>query len=265
MAKTLYRKFTDFVKSNAGRAGDLMNRARDYISDTLRRLGGGDDENYQTRFMRYYQSQQGRTDRGMGASDGLGKAREVMRGRQGRLKSDMVPPQGIQDQHIGGLYLYAYKSKWFYLNELPYYDAFPLVFLISPTATDRSGKVHSDKFLGINFHYLSPKQRALLMDALNARLLRNGFDPLSKNFNARLYSRISYQVLKAAAKHRAFQPAVKMYFKNRATRMVRIPGDQWEHLLFLPLARWRFSSHQKFSQHAKNEAGIWRASTLRGN
>lgn len=265
MANGLYKKFTDFVSSNAGRAGELINRARDAVTDIVGRIGDGGRENYQTRFLRYYNSAEGRADRAGGASSGLGKARNIMRGVDGRLKSSIVSPQGLQDQHIGGLYMYAYRSKWFYKDALPYYDAFPLVFLISPTATTRDGKVHSDKFLGINLHYLSPKQRALLMDAINARLLRNGFDPLSPNYNPRLYARISYDVLKAAAKHRAFQPAVKMYLKSNATRMVSISGDVWEQLLFLPIARWKFSNHKRFSNSAKNESGIWRASTLRGN
>lgn len=261
----LRKRFTDFLRTNAGRAGELLTRARDQIADTLANLGRGDRENYQTRFLRYYNSAQGRADRAGGSSDGLAKARDTIRGKQGRIKPGVVAPQGLQDNHVGGLYLYAYRSKWFYKDQLPYYDAFPLVFLISPTATTRDGKVASDKFLGINFHYLSPRQRALLMDALNARLLRNGFDELSPNYNPRLYARISYQVLRAAARHRAFQPAVKMYLKSNATRMVRIPGDQWEQLLFLPIARWRFNNHQRFSNRAKNEASIWRETTQRGN
>jgi hypothetical protein len=254
------------VRDNAARAGDLMNRARDAVAIAAQGLTQRPgEEDYRTRFIRYYNSENGRQARNMGDSDGRSVAREAMRGRTGRLKTSQVTPQSLQDQHIGQLYLFAYRSKWFYKDQLPYYDAFPLIFLISPVTTNKAGKMQGDKFLGINFHYLAPRERALLMDAINARLLRNGFDPYSDNYNPRLYARITYQVLRAAARHRAFQPAVKMYLKSNATKMVQIPGDQWESLLFLPLARWRFSNASKYGNAAKNQSGIYRESSKHRN
>ena len=41
---------------------------------------------------------------------------------------------------------------------LPYYDLFPLVLPIQKL---------SDGFIGINFHYLYPKDRAILLDEVN--------------------------------------------------------------------------------------------------
>jgi len=263
-------RFTDFLRSNAAIAGRMLDRARDTIaiaaSDIIAPRG---QEDYRHRFLRYFNSREGREAQQMSSGDGISKAREIINDREGRLKTKRVSPggnqnpspQSLSNQNIGNLFLFAYRSKWFYKDKLPYYDAFPLIFLISNAATLKNGKVSNKHFLGINFHYLAPRERALLMDAINVRLLRNGFDPLSPNYNPRLYARITYDVLRAAARHRAFRPAVKMYLKSNATRMVRIPGDQWEHLLFLPIARWRFSNASRYSNDAKSQQQIWREST----
>ena len=58
---------------------------------------------------------------------------------------------------LGKMYFYSYDPKW--KNDLPWYDTFPLVFPIEK---------YNNGFLGLNFHYLAPKDRAILMDQLKA-------------------------------------------------------------------------------------------------
>ena len=57
---------------------------------------------------------------------------------------------------IGNMYFYFYDPKT--KNSLPYYDRFPLVLPIEQ---------YSDGFLGLNLHYIHPKQRILLLDKLS--------------------------------------------------------------------------------------------------
>lgn len=55
---------------------------------------------------------------------------------------------------VGRLFLFEYKAKMKYL---PYYDAFPLVYVI---------KANADHFYGANLHYLHPKKRMLVIEKL---------------------------------------------------------------------------------------------------
>lgn len=55
---------------------------------------------------------------------------------------------------IGRLFLFQYKAKMRYL---PYYDKFPLVYVI---------KANNDHFIGANLHYLHPTKRALTIKKL---------------------------------------------------------------------------------------------------
>ena len=48
----------------------------------------------------------------------------------------------------GHMYLYEYKAK--YADKLPYWDQFPLVYVV---------KANAKEFWGANLHYLSPKRR----------------------------------------------------------------------------------------------------------
>jgi len=55
---------------------------------------------------------------------------------------------------VGRLFLFEYKAKMKYL---PYYDAFPLVYVI---------KANADHFFGANLHYMHPKKRMLVIEKL---------------------------------------------------------------------------------------------------
>jgi hypothetical protein len=55
---------------------------------------------------------------------------------------------------VGRLFLFEYKAKMKYL---PYYDTFPLVYVI---------KANADHFFGANLHYLEPRKRVLAIEKL---------------------------------------------------------------------------------------------------
>lgn len=123
---------------------------------------------------------------------------------------------------IGGIYMFSYDPKE--KKTLPYYDTFPVVIPIEPT---------SDGFLGLNMHYLPPKYRAILMDKLMELVNNDRYDDTTK-------MQLSYELLSKAARYRYFAPCLKRYLNTHIrSRMVEVPGDQWDIALFLPLERFQ--------------------------
>lgn len=55
---------------------------------------------------------------------------------------------------VGRLFLFEYKAKMKYL---PYYDTFPLVYVI---------KANTDHFFGANLHYMEPRKRLIAIEKL---------------------------------------------------------------------------------------------------
>lgn len=147
------------------------------------------------------------------------QARKVVAIDNNRLLRD---PNAVDNLEPGNMYFFAYDAKW--KDKLPYWDAFPLVFPF---------KINPDGFTGINLHYLPFDLRAQLMDALYGTV-----DKRYKNENRRL--RISYELLNGAARFEPFKPCIKRYLSNQMrSRFLKIPYDQWDVALFLPLQRFQ--------------------------
>ena len=226
--KRLRQSFTNIYKSRAAQAGRWISQARDALASWVDTAAGREDRNRFTRAYNAYQREN------VSLQDGIRKVNQFRTIQSG---ASAIQAQGLRPEHVGGLYLYVYKAK--FREELPYWDAYPLIFLFN-TAPLVGGKPSGKHFMGLNLHYIRPRERALLMDALNDRLLRNGFDPNHERFDRNLYSRISYSVLQAAANHRQFSPCVKMYLKSHVrSSLIKVPGDQWHNVLFLPIARFQ--------------------------
>lgn len=123
---------------------------------------------------------------------------------------------------VGSMYFFVYDPKT--KDDLPYYDGFPLIFII---------ETYKDGFLGINLHYLPPKARAMLMDALYSLASDKKYDQNTK-------LTISYQILKSAAKFKLFKPCVKRYLTSQCrSRFIQIMPSEWDIALFLPVANFR--------------------------
>lgn len=133
----------------------------------------------------------------------------------------------------GKMILYVYDAKW--KEELPYWDAYPLVIPLRPSATAKRGS-----FLGLNMHYLPPLERAKLMQALLTTL------NTTKDMNPRARLKITYDVLNGASKFRAFRPCLKMYlFNHLRSKILVIDPKHWNKVLLLPVARWQKASELK--------------------
>ena len=131
---------------------------------------------------------------------------------------------------LGKMYFYSYNPKW--KDKLPWYDTFPLVFPI---------KTYSNGFLGLNFHYLNPKERAILMDQLKSFASNKRFDESTKLL-------LTYQTIKSMGRAR---PTIHRYIGSHVqSKFVLINSDEWEVALFLPVERFKKASKKQVWAHS---------------
>jgi hypothetical protein len=138
------------------------------------------------------------------------------------------------------MYYFFYDAEG--KDNLPYWDAFPLVIPIELT---------NDGFLGLNFHYLDWRLRALLMDRI-LDLERDSPEPSDRSEQSQQgkldWRKINYNRLSHFARYKYFRPCLKRYkFSNMRSRMIQLSKEEWDIALFLPLER--------FNNARKNE--VW--------
>jgi len=128
---------------------------------------------------------------------------------------------------LGKMYFYSYNPKW--KAKLPWYDTFPLVFPIEE---------YNNGFLGLNFHYLRPKDRAILLDQLKVFANNKKYDETTK-------LRLTYNMLKGFSKIKRAKPTVHRYLNSKInSKFVLVNADEWEVALFLPVERFK-KAHKK--------------------
>lgn len=147
----------------------------------------------------------------------------VNRNRMMNDKENIV--NTIDEKSIGKMYTFFYDPK--HKETLPYYDLFPLIFVVGPAA---------DGFLGINLHYLPPVLRAKLMDSLYQILNNNKYNDTTK-------LKVSYQVLSSASRFRYFKPCLKHYLSDHVqSNFLNIEPRNWDAALMLPTEKFRKAS-----------------------
>jgi hypothetical protein len=106
-----------------------------------------------------------------------------------------------------------------------------------------------DGFLGLNLHYLSPKQRGIFLGQLYDLRSNSRLDEQTK-------LRVTYNILKNAAEYKLFKPCIKRYLYNHVkTNFARIQSQDWLTAVFLPT--------QKFIGAVNTE--VWSNSSLIAN
>ena len=144
-----------------------------------------------------------------------------------RLKSNTI---------IGRMYFYYYDPKL--KDELPYYDRFPLVIPIER---------YHDGFLGLNLHYISPRQRIELLDALSDFANNSKYDETTK-------LRLSWAKLKNVGRAFKAKPCVKRYlFKHVDSRFLEITADEWDIAALLPFQDFKGSTANKVYNDSRNK------------
>ena len=148
---------------------------------------------------------------------------------------------------IGFMYHFFYNPKT--KDKLPYYDTFPLIFPLQ-NVFNRKRATSGGKFYGINLHYLHPRLRARLMDALYTVTT-------DKRFDEKTRLRINYNILNRASKFRFFKPCVKSYLMtNVRGRLVKINANAWDLALFLPTERFRKATKQKVFRESRKQIRV---------
>ena len=135
---------------------------------------------------------------------------------------------------IGKMYFFFYDPKL--KDSLPYYDRFPLVIPIER---------YSDGFLGLNLHYIHPKQRIILLDKLSDTLN-------NKKFNEKTKFRVNYDYLSAASTAFEAMPCIKRYLYGHITsRFLEIPADEWDIAALLPVQQFTASESKVYADSRK--------------
>lgn len=137
---------------------------------------------------------------------------------------------------IGRMYFFFYDPKG--KDSLPYYDRFPLVFPIER---------YSDGFLGLNLHYIHPKQRIILLDKLSEFANNSKYDETTR-------LRLSYQLLSNAKKIYEQTPCVKRYlFKHIESRFLHIEASEWDIAALLPVENFVGATKSKVWAESKDK------------
>lgn len=149
------------------------------------------------------------------------KVKEAIEWYRGKVKEIKVFKQKSFPE-IGKMYLFTYDAKT--KDKLPIWDSHPLVFPV---------QYYKDGFLGINLHYLPPKQRASLLDSLNTIASDNKYNDKTK-------LNISYRVLvKSADKFSGYENCVKRYlFSHVRSSFYFVSPENWKYVALLPLEKW---------------------------
>jgi hypothetical protein len=149
-----------------------------------------------------------------------------MKPTRASLMNDMARLR--EDTVIGKMYFYFYDAKT--KDKLPYFDRFPLVIPIEQ---------YRDGFLGLNLHYIHPKQRLILLDKLSTYATNDKFDRTTK-------LRLSYQLLKTASKVYETQACIKKYlFSNIKSRFLEISADEGDIAALIPAEDFTGASTNK--------------------
>jgi len=145
----------------------------------------------------------------------------------------------VSPMDIGRMYMFFYDPKW--KEKLPYYDRFPLIFVI---------RNYPDGFLGMNLHYLPPILRATLMDALY-RIEKNDNPRQSKKL------KMSYELLNGASQYKFFKPTVKRYLFNHVrSRFLWVPAEEWDIALMLPTERFKKARKNRVWKESKESIKV---------
>jgi len=137
---------------------------------------------------------------------------------------------------IGKMYFYYYDPKTKY--KLQYYDRFPLVIPVEE---------YKDGFLGLNLHYIHPKNRVILLDKLSETLSNNKYDEKTK-------FRLNYSFLKSASKVFEATPCIKRYLFNHVkSRFLQINADEWDIAVLLPVEDFKGASMSQVYNDSRNK------------
>lgn len=130
---------------------------------------------------------------------------------------------------VGRLFYFAYEAveAGDKLNNV--YDQYPMTYFFN-TSTSNNG----DKLIhGLNIHYLTPKEKAVLFVKLLTIRNKKGWTNATK-------LKISWDIIKSISSHNIYEKAVHTYRVDRIqSKLVEIHPEHWEIATFLRLEKWK--------------------------
>tara|TARA_B100001245_G_C22858989_1_gene412994 strand:- start:750 stop:1322 length:573 start_codon:yes stop_codon:yes gene_type:complete len=135
---------------------------------------------------------------------------------------------------LGKMYMFFYDAK--HKKTLPYWDRFPVMIPVERYETG---------VLGINLHYISPRDRVKLMDGL--------FDLINeKEFTDSTRFRLTYDLLKSVTKVRMAKPCIKQYLWGHVdSRITEIRPDYWDIVAMLPVQKFNVNANRVYNESRK--------------
>jgi len=158
----------------------------------------------------------------------------------GPVKREPILKKGISAQSIepGHFYFFAYIPKG--KSELPFYDEFPLVFVMN---------YQKGGFLGVNFHYLEMNYRAWFINGLVKYA-----DTTQWNLNPDAEIDAEYPDFKADPRLRFYRPTIKSYKYNCiVSNVAMVPPSEWKTAIFMPLERFAKMSSNEVYKWSRNQ------------
>ena len=138
--------------------------------------------------------------------------------RQALVKSGQTVAEAI----VGKMFMYFYDAKT--KDTLPYWDKFPLIFVIDLT---------EDGWYGLNLHYLPLPLRVKLFDKLLQFADDKSLDKITK-------LRLSYGLIKNFSQFPEVKPTIKRYLSSHVkSEMLVVEPADWEVALFLPVEQFQ--------------------------
>jgi hypothetical protein len=127
----------------------------------------------------------------------------------------------------GKMFMFSYFPKT--AEQLPYFDTFPLILIL---------KVEQSSMLGLNFHYIHPIHRIIIISEL-LELTTNPVYQINRNNKIRA----TYERLKVMANHQFYKPMVKRYlYSHVRSRLIQVDLDLAGIIINLPTERFQKSS-----------------------
>jgi hypothetical protein len=159
---------------------------------------------------------------------------KALKGMMGLNRKELLDEFDRSKPLSGRMFHFFYDPKG--KKTLPYYDRFPLIFFVEQA---------DGGFYGLNLHYLPHKERAIFFDRLLDYTNNKRYDESTR-------LRLKYDLLKGSSKLKYFAPCFKRYLtKHVKSKIVEVPADRWESVIFLPSESFQKASKSSVWQESK--------------
>lgn len=143
-------------------------------------------------------------------------------------KKLLAEGETLADAFIGKMFMYFYDAKT--KDELPYWDKFPLIFVV---------EMYKDGWLGLNLHYLPLTLRVKLFDKLLEFANDKSLDKVEK-------LQLSYALIKNVSQFPEARPCIKRYLSSHVrSDLVKVEPIDWEIAVFLPVEQFQKQKKEK--------------------